>query len=107
MTENATSANGKMQTVRKGRSLPFSFDRDGESISGYICTIKVQRYNGDTPAISRVITPDNGEWPGHLTAAETAALNSLGTWMLIGVITNATDDKAEYQTIRFHVAEAL
>lgn len=100
------SANS-MQTVRKGRSLPFIFDRNGESIDDWVCTINVQRYPGDTPAISRVIEADGDEWPGFLTATETAALSDLGTWMLIGTITNSSEDRAEYPIIRFHLSEAL
>ena len=96
-----------MQTVRKGRSLPFVFDRSGVSISGWICTIEVKQYPGDTAAISRVIAPDGLEWPGFLTSTETAALSELGEWMLIGKITNAAENRAEYPIIRFHVAEAL
>lgn len=100
------SANS-MQTVRKGRSLPFVFDRNGETIENWICTINVKRFPGDTADISRVIEPDGLEWPGFLTSTETAALAALGTWMLIGTITNATENRAEYPIIRFHVAEAL
>ena len=100
------SANS-LQIVRKGRSLPFVFDRGGASIDSWICTINVKRYPGDTADISRVIAPVNLTWPGFLTATETAALAALGTWMLIGTITNASEDRAEYPIIRFHVAEAL
>ena len=97
----------QMQTVRKGRSLPFVFDRSGEDISGWICTIEVKQFPGDTPAITRVIEPDGREWPGFLTSTETAALDPIGEWMLIGVITNAAENRAEYPIIRFSLAEAL
>lgn len=100
------SANS-LQTVRRGRSLPFVFDRDGESLDGWVLTINVQQHPGDTPDISRVIEADGLEWPGFLTSTETAALATIGTWMLIGTITNASEDRAEYPIIRFHVAEAL
>jgi len=100
------SANS-LQTVRKGRSLPFVFDRDGQDITGWICTISVQRYPGDTPAISRVIEPKDQTWPGFLTSTETAALTDIGTHMLIGNITNATENRAEFPIIRFSLAEAL
>ena len=96
-----------MQTVRKGRSLPFVFDRAGASISGFICTIEVKQFPGDVSAISRVITPTNNKWTGFLTSTETAALDPIGEWMLIGVITNATDDKEETPIIRFSLAEEL
>ena len=96
-----------MQTVRQGRSLPFTFDRGGESLDGWVCTINVKRFPGDSADISRVIAADGLDWPGFLTATETAALGTLGTWMLLGVITNATEDRAEYPIIRFSLAEAM
>lgn len=97
----------KITTVLKGGSFPFTFDRDGASISGWTCTISVQQYPGDTPAVNRVITADDLEWPGFLTGTETTALPILGTWMVIASINNASDDKTEYQTVRFHLAEGV
>ena len=105
MISAQTPSTGSMQTVRRGRSLSFVFDRDGQSISGYTCTIEVKRFNGAASEISRVIAPNGSEWPGFLTASETTALGDLGTWLLVGVITK--DDTTEYQTIRFHLTEAL
>lgn len=96
-----------LQTVRKGRSLPFVFDRGGDSIGGWICTIKVKQYPGDAASIDRVIAPVGLTWPGFLTSTETAALASLGSWTLFAEINNATEDRTEYPIIRFHVAEAL
>ncbi len=96
-----------MRTIRKGGSLPFVFDRGGEDISGWICTIEVKQYPGDTPAITREVAPDGREWPGFLTSTETAALAPLGTWMIVGVITNAAEDREETPPIRFSLAETL
>ncbi len=106
-TTPQTPAQGSLQNVPKGRSFAFVFDRNGQDIAGYICTINVQRFPGDTPAITRTIEPDHNKWSGFLTSTETAALDPAGTWMLIAAITNASDDKAEYQTIRFAISEAL
>lgn len=96
-----------LQTVRKGRSLPFTFDRGGESLNGWTCAIEVKRFPGDTAAITRLIEPDALEWPGFLTSTETAGLDPIGTWMLIGVITNTSEDRQEMPVIRFSLAEAL
>ena len=87
-----------IRDVRKGGSLPFSFDRGDESISGWVCTIKVLQFKGDTPAISRVITPTDDAWSGFLTSSETDALtNSTKStlWWLVAILTNATTDEEE------------
>ena len=97
----------QMKTVPKGRSLSFVFDRGGLTISGWVCTIEVKQFPGDTSAISRVITADGKEWPGFLTSTETAALSALGEWTITALITNATDDKEEQQVVRFHLSEAV
>jgi len=97
----------QMSTVRKGGSFPFVFDRSGETIDGWICTIKVKKYPGDTPAISRVIEAVDNEWPGYLTSSETAALTFSGETMLFGEITNASEDREQTPIIRFSLAETL
>lgn len=97
----------KMNSITKGESLPFRFDLGGESVSGWTCAIEVKQYPDDTATISRVVSPDGNKWVGFLTATETASLTVLGTWMVLGVLTNATDDKADVQTVRFHLVEAV
>ena len=94
--------------VRKGESLNFVFDRDGESIDGWICTISVKTFPADTSAISpRVITPVGRTWPGFLTSTETDTL-AIGDYRLIGLLTNATTNEEEQETEfnRFNVTEA-
>ena len=54
-----------------------------------------------TGDLLRAAVADGREWPGFLTATETADLTAIGTHMLIGVITNAREDRAEYSIIRF------
>lgn len=96
-----------MAIITKGESLSFVFDRDGESVTGWVCTIKVLQNVADTPEIDRVIALDsNGQWSGFLTQTETAALTSTGIYRLIGVLTNATDDKEEQQIKRFQLNPA-
>lgn len=95
-----------MALIKKGESLPFLFDRDGQDVDGWVCTINVSQYPGDVPAISRVVEPTGNEWEGFLTSAETAALPALGVWRLIGVLTNATTDEDESVPVRFKLSEA-
>jgi len=94
----------KIETVRQGESLQFVFDRDGESIDGWICTIEVKKFPGDASSITRVITPEGNEWPGFLTQTETSAL-AIGTYRLIGVLTNSSTDEEEQEIIRFNLTD--
>ena len=64
----------KISVVRQGESLPFTFDRGDESIEGWVCTMQVRKFPGDAAAISRVIPPEGGVWPGFLTEPETSGL---------------------------------
>ena len=89
--------------VRKGGSLPFEFDRDGESIDGWACTIEVKKFPDSTADVSRVVTPTDSKWKGFLTPAETAALD-VGLYHLTALLTNATTGEDEPITKRFHVA---
>ncbi len=100
-------ANG-FTILRKGESLPFVFDRSGESIEGWICTIEVKEFPSDTSAITaRTITPDGDTWPGFLTSTETSAL-ATGAYRLIGVLTNATTNEEEQvmETTRFKLTDS-
>lgn len=90
----------------QGVSLPFTFDLDGDDVTGWICTINVMRFPGDTPAITRVITPTANTWTGYLTATETAALTPTGQWRLVGNLTNASTDQADEVVQRFSLQEA-
>ena len=96
-----------MIAYKKGSSVPFSFDLDGDSLSGWVCTINVAKHIGDTAEISRVITASDDSFSGHLTSTETTALASLGTYALTAVIANSTDDKEVVKVQRFHLSEAL
>ena len=92
--------------IKKGESLPFTFDRDGADLTGWICTINVLQHPADTPAISRVVAATNDQWTGFLTSTETAALDPIGLWRLTGVLTNATTGEKESVPVRFNLAEA-
>ena len=93
--------------ISKGESVPFIFDRGGQSIENWICTIEVKKLPGDVPTITREITPSGGAWPGFLTSAETALLD-LGLYRLNGILTNSTTDEEEQisQTTRFKVGDS-
>ncbi len=90
--------------LRKGESLPFVFDRSGQTIEGWICTINVKVFPSDTPLITRTVDPVERTWPGFLTSAETAGLDS-GIYRLTGVLTNSSTDEEEQIPIRFNITE--
>lgn len=60
--------------IRQGGSVPFQFDRGGESIIGFTCTIFVKVRPESPTLISRVITPTGDLWNGYLTSGETDGL---------------------------------
>ena len=95
----------KPDTIRQGESYDFSFDRDGESISGWICTIYVKRYPDDAASITRVITPTDSVWSGFLTETETAAM-PVSQQVLIAKLTNATTNEEEVKTSKFYVVKS-
>ena len=96
----------KTTVIQQGESLPFVFDRNGEEITNWICTIFVKQYPADTELITRVIEPVNRTWPGFLTSIETAALalSSTSPYTLAGIVTNSVTDEEEQIPLRFNVA---
>ena len=103
------SGSGKVSRIpdhiAQGESLEFSFDLDGDDVTGWVCTINVLQFVGDTPAISRVVDATGDEWVGYLTATETAALSPTGQWRLIANLTNSTTDEAQEVVTRFTLQE--
>lgn len=93
----------KIRVIELGESLPFIFDRSGESIDGFVCTITVKQFPNDAPSISRVIPPDivRKEWPGFLTETETSSLGT-GLWILNAKLVSVTTDQEEAIPVRFH-----
>lgn len=92
--------------IQKGSSLPFTFDRAGESIDGWTCTIYVKQYPGDTATITRVITPTDSVWSGYLTGTETDTLVEGTQYFLIGVLTHAVNDEEEKPPVKFYLGKA-
>ena len=92
----------KITVIRQGESLPFVFDRGGEDITGYVCTITVKQFPTDASSITRVIEATDGEWSGFLTQTETAALD-IGLWIINAKLVKASTDEEEAIPVRFNV----
>ena len=85
---------GPIRKVRKGGSMAFVFDRGGETVAGWICTILVKPFKADASSITRVIQLDsNNQWSGYLTSTETDTLVASTLYRLIAILTNATTDE--------------
>lgn len=95
----------KLERITQGESQPFSFDRAGDSITGWVCTITAKRYAEDTAAINRVIEPTGDVWEGFLTSDETGAL-AVGLWFLTASLVNASTNEKEQKTVRYDVGPA-
>jgi len=97
--------------LRAGESLPFTFDRGSNSISGWTCTISVKQFpsQADTIfSINRVIPPVNNQWPGFLTQSETSGLTAFSKpYYLIAILRNTTTDEEESIEVRFKIAPAF
>jgi len=91
-------------SIKQGESFPYTFDRDGEDISGWVCTINLKQYPDDAPIIKRVITATDDEWSGTLTNQDTKNLD-VGQYLLIGKLTNASTGENEQDIIRFYVSK--
>lgn len=90
--------------IRKGGSLSFSFDLDGDSITDWVSVIKVKQFPDDTASVSRTIEGVDDKWEGFLTSTETAAL-ATGAWWLIAILTNSNTNEERQVPERFQVVE--
>ncbi len=98
---------GPIRFVRKGGSLPFVFDRDGESVEGWVCTIYVKEFKSDASLITRIIPIDpNKQWSGYLTSTETESLAQPTLYRLIAILVNSTTDEEEQVPVRFQLNKA-
>ena len=91
-----------IQTILQGEDLDFEFDRDGLTITGWVCSIAVYEKKGATAEFTRTVTATSGKWTGFLTSAETAAL-SQGRWTLVAHLSNAGTGEEEQKIKRFRV----
>ena len=95
----------RMQIIRRGESLLFEFDREGERIDGYVCTISVKQYPSDAPIISRIVTPTDEVWSGFLTHTETNLL-SPGLWIINARLVKSETDEEDAKPVRFSVTQS-
>lgn len=92
---------------QQGESINFKFDRGGESITGFVCTVKLKQFPDDTATVDREITGDSAteSFSDFLTATETADLD-IGLWWLIGTLVNATSDIQEEIPRRLNITKS-
>jgi hypothetical protein len=103
----------KIVSIQQGESLPFKFDRGGDSIVNWTCTISWKQFPADaaTPT-PRIVAPaaDGLSWTGFLTNTETdgLAINTAGVgglWWLTATLFNVVTDELEQIPVRFNVTE--
>lgn len=70
-----------MKIVRQGETFTSDYELSGDDVDGFTYTMSVMQYPGDTPAISRALTIEDGAAQIALTSAETAAL-AIGQWVI-------------------------
>lgn len=98
----------KIKVIRQGESLPFVFDRGGEDITGFVCTIFVKQFPGNVSSITRIIEPSVnektgfGQFAGFLTQTETSALE-IGLWIINAKLVKADTDEEEAIPVRFTI----
>ncbi len=98
--------------LRRGESLPFVFDRSGESIVDWTCEIQVKKFptdgSNDYAFVPRFITPDtaSNDFPGFLTSSEINALTENGLFRLIGLLENTETDEQEQIELRFDLTQS-
>ena len=103
----------KILIIQQGESLPFKFDRGGDSITNWVCTISWKQFPADAATGSRVVAPsDDGSlsWTGYLTNTETDGLATDtaevgGLWWLTATLVNSVTDELEQIPVRFQVAQ--
>ena len=93
--------------IRAGESLPFSFTLDDprEDITGWVCTIYVNKYPTSGWNLKREISPKDDKWSGDLTSAETKSL--LGYYNLKAKLEKASTGEQQTQLLRFEVGVGI
>lgn len=95
-----------IKMIRSGESLSFSFDRGGETITGWECTINVVQEMGGTLLVDRTISPDQcSKWTGEVKSTETATMASPETYRLVATIANDATNEQETVVTRFRVTD--
>lgn len=96
----------KIQPIRRGESLPFSFNRGDQSIDDWTCEIVVKQFPDDTPLITGTVERTEDAFTGYLNSTQTQALDSGKTYRLYGILTNSGTDEQEQIETRFSVTES-
>lgn len=93
-------------TGQQAESIKFKFDRDGESITGFVCTITLKQFAEDSSVVTRIIPPDTADqsFPGFLTSTETTGL-AIGLWWLTGTLVNAVSNMQEQIPRRLNITK--
>lgn len=76
--------------VEPGETYDFEFSVSGDA-TGFVGTMNVLKFPGDSPTISRVMTKDGNTFKGTLTSAETISLG-YGQWFIHGTTNDADED---------------
>jgi hypothetical protein len=92
-----------INTIKQGESLPFTFDLDGESTDGWVCTLNLKKFPDDKTLINRTVTAVNDEWTGFLTSKDTKNLD-VSQYTLIAKLTKASTNEKEQDNLRFYVS---
>jgi len=101
----------KLIRFQIGESADFKFDRGGDPIDGWTCTISLKRFPGGIDQITpRVIPPVGRAWPGYLTNSETSSLTYSGAtgglYYLIATLVNLEEDRLEQIPVRMSLTLA-
>ena len=92
-----------MNVIQQGETFTFDFQISGDDLDGLSANMTVMQYPGDTPAITKALTLNDGKFTGTLTSAETAALD-VGQWFIHNQTTDADEDVREM--IKLYIAKA-
>jgi hypothetical protein len=94
-----------INSIKQGESLPYTFDLDGESTDGWVCTLNLKKYPDDKTLINRTVTAVDNEWTGFLTSKDTKNLD-VSQYTLIAKLTNASTNEKDQDTQRFYVTQS-
>ncbi len=89
--------------IEQGETYSFEVSATSATVDSTLAlSVNVLQYPGDTPAITKSITPEGGLYKGILTSAETAAL-AIGQWF---IHTNFTDDDEDIrEPIKLYISK--
>lgn len=83
----------KPNNVKQGATYDFEFEVSGDA-TGFVSTMYVMQYPGDTPEITRALTKAGDVFKGTITSAETLAM-AVGQWFIYAVTSDADENLRE------------